>query len=370
MGSSFKISKTISTPKRLMEQEKRGSFLLQKETPAEYVHIRSSLRSFHSNSEVVSRKGSTASVESDLDITEETITLEPMRSSSTIKLEDVEDNIIGKKLVPQSTLVADITKTVQFCDIVGKGGFATVREGILVGTRENVAVKIFNKWELSDEALIFIKREIGTLSELNHPNIRQFRKIFEDNHYLYVVMEYIKGESLYDYVERMEKLEESQAKTIVHSLLEILEYLHTSGYIHQDIKTENILLPQPTAHEIEFDKMKLIDFGFCREIRPGELLREYCGSYHYLAPEMISREPYGVAVDLWSVGVVLYILLAGLRPFFSQEEARQAKIQWFEEDWEEISKEARGLVVALLDPNPSTRLTATQALTHPWFQLD
>jgi serine/threonine protein kinase len=145
-------------------------------------------------------------------------------------------------------------------------------------------------------------------------------------------MEFIEGQSLYDYVETVDKLTESQAKTLTQYLLQAVEYVHNQDYIHQDIKTENILLPKgqsPDDHS-QFENMKvcwkklfseisdilininyfyyqLIDFGFCRKI-DGEKLKEYCGSYHYLAPEMITRQPYGQAVDLWSVGVVLYIL--------------------------------------------------------------
>jgi len=171
--TAFKIPKNVipATPRKLLEQEKRGSFLLQKETPAEYVHIRSSLSTFHANSEVcVSRKGSRTidlGIEPELpkrkeekpqERTEQTETIiEPMRTSGTVSKETLEETVIGKKLVPQSIQVKDITKILQFCDIVGKGGFATVREGTMIGSKESVAVKIFNKWELSDEALIFIK---------------------------------------------------------------------------------------------------------------------------------------------------------------------------------------------------------------------
>jgi len=365
-----KIRKGVNSLRRkplrkLLEQEKRGSFLLEKETPSQYVQVRSSLDSFHSNSEVhMSRERRSSQIE-------DTVTLTPLRDSGNITKEGQEEKVIGKKVIEESILLNNIDSVLKFSDIVGKGGFATVREGILVSNREAVAVKIFNKWELSNEAIIFIKREVGTLSHLKHPNIRQFRNLFEDAHYLYVVMEYIKGESLYDYVERTEKLTEKQARALTRALLQVLEYLHGKGYIHQDIKTENIMLPMPSpTSEIQFEDMKLIDFGFCRELKPGELLREYCGSYHYLAPEMINREPYGFAVDMWSVGVSLYILLSGLRPFFSQEEARQAKIQWFEEDWEEYSPEARKIVEELLTIDPATRLTASQALEHPWFKLD
>eukprot|EP00011_Vannellida_sp_DIVA3-517-6-12_P010705 CAMPEP_0114619232 /NCGR_PEP_ID=MMETSP0168-20121206/8109_1 /TAXON_ID=95228 ORGANISM="Vannella sp., Strain DIVA3 517/6/12" /NCGR_SAMPLE_ID=MMETSP0168 /ASSEMBLY_ACC=CAM_ASM_000044 /LENGTH=678 /DNA_ID=CAMNT_0001830397 /DNA_START=326 /DNA_END=2358 /DNA_ORIENTATION=- len=272
----------------------------------------------------------------------------------------------AKCLLSSAKAIESLDDVLEVGEVIGKGGFAIVKKAVARATGEEVAVKLFNKWELQQgDALVFLEREISTLREISHPNIRELREVYEDQHYIYVVMEYVAGESLFELVERVDTLSEKDTQEVVRALLEVLAYMHAAHYIHQDVKTENMMIPAGSA--APFRDMKVIDFGFARVVPPGETLREYCGSYHYLAPEMISRQPYDLKVDLWSVGVVTYILLTGLRPFFSQAEAMSGSIQWFDEDWEVLSKEAREFVVALLTVDPAQRLDAAQALAHPWF---
>lgn len=394
---SFGIARSHGMLPRTMAalaQDRRGSFLLPKETREEYVRVtetkpqtpKRGTESLTSSSPVVpslclSLSASPAVPMADTPDARLEEALVPTEGQAQISLEflaptptrgsadhEEEHEAPAKCLLSSAVAIDSIDDVLDVGEVIGKGGFAIVKKATMRKSGEEVAMKLFNKWELQKgDALIFLQREIDTLREISHPNIRELRDVFEDQHYIYVVMEYVAGESLFELVERVDTLSEKDTQAVVRSLLEVLAYMHSIHYIHQDVKTENMMIPAGSSEP--FRDMKVIDFGFARQVLPGEFLREYCGSYHYLAPEMITRQPYDLKVDLWSVGVVTYILLTGLRPFFSQAEATAGAIQWFDEDWEVISPEARDFVVALLTVDPISRLDAKAALEHPWFSV-
>ena len=194
---------------------------------------------------------------------------------------------------------------------IGSGTFSTVKLGLHLPTHQKVAIKILDKNRIKDENDIKrISREIHILSKLYHPNIAQlYETIWSDRH-IYIIMEYVEGNHLFNYINSLKKLNEIKASKLFVQLISCLEYIHILGIVHRDIKPENILLTKNKS------KIKLVDFGLSNSYKYGTLLQTACGSPCYAPPEMISGKEYQpLYSDLWSCGVVLYCMLVGKLPF-------------------------------------------------------
>jgi hypothetical protein len=200
---------------------------------------------------------------------------------------------------------------------LGKGKFGLVREATHKQSGEKVAVKIIKKAKLSIEKLALAKREIEIMKVCQHLNIISLLDTFENADYIYIVLELLRGGDLYEYLERREfKVPESRARNIIHSLATALFYLHSYGIVHRDIKLENIIMTEDT----EQAEVKLVDFGLSKMIGPSEACKEPFGTIGYAAPEILKGEPYDKAIDIWSLGIVLYIMLTGQMPFDERSE--------------------------------------------------
>ena len=200
---------------------------------------------------------------------------------------------------------------------LGSGTFSKVKLGTHIPTSEKVAIKILDKIKIKDENdLERINREIAILKKLRHKNIAQlYETIISENH-IYIIMEYIPGKDLFHYInsQKTKKLSKKTSSKIFRQLINTLEYIHKLGIVHRDIKPENILLT------LDKSNIKLVDFGLSNVYNYGEYLITACGSPCYAAPEMIKGLPYkGAKSDLWSVGVVLYIMLIGKLPFDDED---------------------------------------------------
>ncbi len=175
-----------------------------------------------------------------------------------------------------------------------------------------MAVKIMKKSNLTQEDIGLIKREIEIMKVCQHPNLILMHDIFENTDYIYIVMELMKGGDLYSYIEKRDfNVSETRARNIIHSLATAVYYLHSYGIIHRDLKLDNVLL----ADEGEESDPKIVDFGLSKLIGPHERCEEPYGTYGYVSPEILQHLPYEKGVDLWSLGVVAYILLSGTGPF-------------------------------------------------------
>ena len=165
------------------------------------------------------------------------------------------------------------------------------------------------------------KREIEILQLCQHPNIIKLLDTFENEDYIYIVMECLKGGDLFTYLEKRKfKISEARACEIIHSLAAALYYLHSYGIVHRDIKLDNILMEDDS----ETSEAKIVDFGLSKMIGPNEYCNEPFGTFGYVAPEVLSQEPYDKAVDIWGLGVVAYILLTGRSPFQENSEKASA----------------------------------------------
>jgi serine/threonine protein kinase len=254
---------------------------------------------------------------------------------------------------------------------LGKGNFSVVYLGINKSTGEACAIKFLNKKKFWSDPKIKdqVVREVAILRQIRHPNVVQYKDLYEGDTYVYLVLEYAEGGELFHKIRN--GVSEPEARTLFTQLLKAVNYLHNQSIAHRDLKPENILLDGQ-------GNIKISDFGLARF--DATHMQSLCGTPHYVAPEVIrlglgnsTVTGYGKEVDMWSLGVSLYHMLTGHLPFTESERmALFAKIEKGEYDfpqqlWGAISEDSRDLVKKLLDINPKTRLTAKQALRHSWI---
>nr|CAD1830422.1 unnamed protein product [Ananas comosus var. bracteatus] len=258
---------------------------------------------------------------------------------------------------------------------VGRGHFghtcsATVKKGDLKG--QVVAVKIISKAKMTTAISIEdVRREVKILKALSgHTNLVKFHDACEDALNVYIVMELCEGGELLDRIlARGGRYTEEDAKAIVVQILNVVAFCHLQGVVHRDLKPENFLF---TSRD-ENAPMKLIDFGLSDFIRPDERLNDIVGSAYYVAPEVLHRS-YSTEADIWSIGVITYILLCGSRPFWARTESGifrsvlRADPNFDDSPWPSVSAEAKDFVKRFLNKDYRKRMTAAQALTHPWLR--
>ena len=267
-------------------------------------------------------------------------------------------------------VLVDMSRDFRVVREIGRGSFAEVS---LAEDREegrSVAVKSVHKSVLSEvpENLQNHIQEIKALRKLEHPRIIKLLRVYEDEHSIYLVLDYLRGGDLYNRITTKQRYSELSAASLFRKVLEVVAYIHSEGFVHRDIKPENILM-MACDDDCEF---KLGDFGLAAEIGLGSLSLK-CGSPGYLAPEMWRHLTYGPQVDMFSCGVLLYILLSGKPPFEGRDSEevmsrnREARIYFQQQYWSDVSKEAIELVLKLTHPDPTQRLTSAQALSHAWL---
>ncbi|KAH7415601.1 hypothetical protein KP509_14G053400 [Ceratopteris richardii] len=258
---------------------------------------------------------------------------------------------------------------------IGRGHFghtcyAKVKKGELKG--QSVAVKVINKAKMTTAiAIEDVRREVKILKALTgHRNLVKFYDVYEDNANVYIVMELCEGGELLDRIlSRGGKYPEEDAKVVIAQILNIVAFCHFQGVVHRDLKPENFLF---TAKD-ENAELKAIDFGLSDFVRPDERLNDIVGSAYYVAPEVLHRS-YSIEADVWSIGVITYILLCGSRPFWARTESGifrsvlKSEPSFDEVPWPILSLEAKNFVRRLLNKDRHKRMTAAQALAHPWIR--
>ncbi|XP_050378823.1 calcium-dependent protein kinase 10-like [Argentina anserina] len=238
-------------------------------------------------------------------------------------------------------------------------------------TKEALACKSISKRKLRTAVDIEdVRREVAIMSNLpEHPNIVKLKATYEDNENVHLVMELCEGGELFDRIVARGHYSERAAANVARTVAEVVRMCHANGVMHRDLKPENFLFSNKKEHS----PLKAIDFGLSVFFKPGEKFTEIVGSPYYMAPEVLKRN-YGPEVDIWSAGVILYILLCGVPPFWAESEQGVALailrgvIDFKREPWPQISESAKSLVRQMLNPDPKKRLTAQQVLEHPWLQ--
>ncbi|KAH7852695.1 hypothetical protein Vadar_028047 [Vaccinium darrowii] len=257
--------------------------------------------------------------------------------------------------------------------LLGHGQFGYTYVGIDKFGGDRVAVKKIDKNKMVlPIAVEDVKREVKILQALaGHENVVQFHNAFEDDSYVYIVMELCEGGELLDRIlsKKDSRYSEKDAAVVVRQMLKVAAECHLHGLVHRDMKPENFLFKSPKLDS----PLKATDFGLSDFIRPGKKFQDIVGSAYYVAPEVLKRKS-GAESDVWSIGVITYILLCGRRPFWDKtedgifKEVLRNKPDFRRKPWPTISNSAKDFVQKLLVKDPRARLTAAQALSHPWVR--
>jgi len=274
-------------------------------------------------------------------------------------------------------IVDDISKLYTLGDELGRGRFSVVNSAINVKEGRGYAVKVVENKSLTDEEnLEALETEIEILRKLDHPHIVSLKEVVVSTEDTYIVMELLSGGELFNRIVDKGPFPEAEAANLFAQILLSMEYLHSLSIVHRDVKPENILYLSSGA-----DQIKLIDFGYAGVWTPEKPLTGLCGTPDYVAPEVLSwyddednGTPYGKGSDLWSLGVLLYVILSGCSPFSADEEeailelVAQAKYEFHEAEWANITPDAKDLISKLLIVDPEKRLTMEQLLNHAWLK--
>ena len=256
---------------------------------------------------------------------------------------------------------------------IGEGKFANVYKSMHKPSKRMVSIKILEKHSLSSKELEMIHNEIEILKLCQHPNILKLYDIIENNEKIYIITELIEGVDLFTYLENKNfDLEESICNMIIKKLSSALFYLNIFGIVHRDIKPENILLTNNSKNY----NIKLIDFGLGIILGPNEKSEQPFGTVSYVAPEVLSGKKYDKSVDIWSLGILSYLLLVGRLPFNDSNDdeneiARQTINEpplFLEKKWAIISNEAKDFVIKCLEKDPKNRININEILNHKWLK--
>ena len=250
---------------------------------------------------------------------------------------------------------------------LGEGMFSTVKLAIHSLTGENVAIKILEKTRISKkEDKERINREISIMKKLKHFNIAKLYQVVENKLTIYLIQEHIQGKEFMDYLTKKGKLKEIEACKFFHQIISGLEYIHQCGIAHRDFKPENILITNDNTI------LKIIDFGLSNSYKNNQLLQTACGSPCYAPPEMIMEQKYnGALSDIWSSGIILYLMLCGKLPFFHEEnEIMYQQILSGKFDLPNyLSDNAKDILRKILEIEPKKRLNFEEIKNHPWFNI-
>ena len=258
----------------------------------------------------------------------------------------------------------------QIQDKIGNGRFSAVFMAIELETNLSWAVKVIDKTRLRNSEREMLRSEIAIMRILNHPNVVQMKELFEDKSTIYIVMELVAGGELFTRIARKKVFSEFATYHIIKQLLSIVKYLHDVGIVHRDIKPENILL----SDDSEVPGIKLADFGLAKLVGPEDRLFVPCGTLAYVAPEVLTQSGYDRKVDMWSVGVITYLMLRGKLPFDSKdkheliEKTIAAEVELTSEYWGKYTPYAIDFLGKLLTKSVDSRMDVDQALKHSWIR--
>jgi len=252
--------------------------------------------------------------------------------------------------------------------VLGSGYNGVVRLATAAGGRQNqkFAIKAFKLSNVAADKKAQLEAEVEIFLAMDHPHITRLFDVYESEDHLHLVMECMEGGELFDRVTELKKFSELDAADATWQMLLALNYIHSHGIVHRDLKLENFLYDVKGSNHL-----KLIDFGFSKVWDPNVKMRMSCGTLSYVAPEVLSKN-YGSQCDLWSLGVIGFILLSGYMPFSGSETVQtkhitEGRYTMKPDRWNKVSKEAIHFTQSLLQVNPEKRLNAQAALDHPWI---
>ncbi|XP_035996513.1 calcium/calmodulin-dependent protein kinase type II subunit beta isoform X15 [Fundulus heteroclitus] len=268
-----------------------------------------------------------------------------------------------------ATTCTRFTDEYQLYEELGKGAFSVVRRCVKLCTGQEYAAKIINTKKLSARDHQKLEREARICRLLKHPNIVRLHDSISEEGFHYLIFDLVTGGELFEDIVAREYYSEADASHCIHQILDSVSYTHQHDIVHRDLKPENLLL----ASKCKNAAVKLADFGLAIEVQ-GEQQAwfGFAGTPGYLSPEVLRKEAYGKPVDIWACGVILYILLVGYPPFWDEDQHKlyqQIKAGAYDfpsPEWDTVTPEAKNLINQMLTINPAKRITAQEALKHPW----
>lgn len=265
--------------------------------------------------------------------------------------------------------VTDLSQIYQIFpdEVLGSGQFGIVYGGVHRKTLRTVAIKVIDKLRFPTKQEAQLKNEVAILQNLKHHGVVNLERMFETPERIFVVMEKLKGDML-EMILSVGRLNERVTKFLITQILIALKHLHSQNIVHCDLKPENVLL----SSDAEFPQVKLCDFGFARIIGEKSFRRSVVGTPAYLAPEVLRNKGYNRSLDMWSVGVIIYVSLSGTFPFNEDEDINEqiqnAAFMYPPNPWKEISSDAIDLINNLLQVKQRKRFTVDKSIMHCWLQ--
>jgi len=254
--------------------------------------------------------------------------------------------------------------------VLGKGAFSSVYRSKNKFTDEEVAIKVVQKRDIKPRDLELLEREIKILKKLRHPNIVRLYDLFDGPEKLYIVLELVPGGELFDQLVKNGSYSESDARSLITQVLEGVDYMHKNGVVHRDLKPDNLLC-QDATH------IKIADFGMSKDVPTMGMLKTAVGTPSYIAPEIIqgiNQTCYDSGCDIWSVGVLTYVILSGYTPFWGNTQDQlfsritKAVFDFPSPEWDVVSEQAKDFIKSLLTPDPGDRPSAEASLNHDWIK--
>ncbi|KAL7722009.1 hypothetical protein QTN25_000785 [Entamoeba marina] len=286
------------------------------------------------------------------------------KQQSEFRVDIIDDH---NKLLKDKSRYADVQRQFTFYEVAGRGGFSVVHRAKYNKTGEIVALKIIDKTIVRKDQLETLSREIGFVKWCEHKYLLQVYDVLEDDDYIYEVLEYAPGGNLFQHITTT-VLTEQQAQWIAYQTASSMFYLHSKGICHRDLKPENILLMS-----VDDFSIRLVDFGLAKQFK-NDVLKTPCGTFDYAPPEMLLRaEKYTHLVDIWSLGVTIFVSMCGYYPFDGNsiaeniEQMSTGDINFDDDEWGSVSKNCKDFIRRCLTADVTKRLNIEGVLTHPWL---
>ncbi|XP_063044152.1 serine/threonine-protein kinase 33 isoform X3 [Engraulis encrasicolus] len=268
----------------------------------------------------------------------------------------------------------DIQQIYSFGRKLGQGSFGVVCEATHKETQKKWAIKKVNKEKAGSSGVKLLEREVSILKNVNHEHIIHLKEVFETPKRMYLVTELCEGGELKELLQKRTRFKEEDARHIINSIAQAIVYLHKKDIVHRDLKLENILVK--SSHRGDDNNtvnIKVTDFGLSVQkggVGSENMLQATCGTPYYMAPEVINGHEYSQQCDVWSIGVIMYLLLSGDPPFMELELIKRGKLTFTNPVWDTISDAAKKVLCCLLEVDPAHRITASELLDNPWLTGD
>jgi len=292
-------------------------------------------------------------------------------SPTKVNTVKTQDPFINQEPVAKSNKVEDYY---DICEEIGRGAFSVVRKARHKRTSLYFAIKFIEKKYVDKQDLLLLGREIEIMKKLEHSNVLKLEEVYETEEVIALVMELVNGGELFYKIVEKGNYSEKDASRIVCQMLKGVEYLHQQGIAHRDLKPENLLCATDDREEYKPFRVVIADFGLSKVFDGEDEMSTSCGTPDYVAPEVITAEgAYDESVDMWSCGVITYVLLCGFSPFLSSnqtglfEKIMKADYDFPDPEWTHISDSAKDFIRGLLVKDRTQRRTAKQCLNHIWI---